>query len=138
VVRTYVAGCRCLEDFQPRAGQLTRRHLEANRVFLHRAGDTRSRSYSPSFRTGGPVGTGLIALIFGGALLWLLGSHHPFTPAGYAGYLARGAVFGKSHFVGIQHGPTSTGRSWLGAPTYGHLSMIIRFRILWGWDIQKE
>jgi regulator of protease activity HflC (stomatin/prohibitin superfamily) len=29
------------------------------------------------------------------------------------GYLIRGAVFGRSTFVGVQRGPTSAGRSWL-------------------------
>ena len=46
-------------------------------------------------------------------LIWLAGSANPFTPAGYVGYLTRGAVFGRSAFYGIQRGPTSTGRSWL-------------------------
>lgn len=47
------------------------------------------------------------------ALIWLLGSSNPYTPAGYAGYLTRGAVFGRSQFHGVQQGPTSAGRSWL-------------------------
>jgi regulator of protease activity HflC (stomatin/prohibitin superfamily) len=46
-------------------------------------------------------------------LVWLLGSSNPFTPAGYVGYLTRGAVFGQSRFHGVQHGPTSPGRTWL-------------------------
>jgi regulator of protease activity HflC (stomatin/prohibitin superfamily) len=45
--------------------------------------------------------------------VWLLGSHNPYTPAGYVGYLTRGAVFGRSTFYGVQRGPTSAGRSWL-------------------------
>jgi regulator of protease activity HflC (stomatin/prohibitin superfamily) len=45
--------------------------------------------------------------------IWLLGSSNPFTPAGYVGYLTRGAVFGKSSFYGVQRGPTSAGRTWL-------------------------
>jgi regulator of protease activity HflC (stomatin/prohibitin superfamily) len=45
--------------------------------------------------------------------VWLVGSSNPFTPAGYVGYLTRGAVFGRSTFVGVQRGPTSTGRGWL-------------------------
>jgi regulator of protease activity HflC (stomatin/prohibitin superfamily) len=45
--------------------------------------------------------------------VWLLGSHNPYTPAGYVGYLTKGAVFGKSRFYGVQRGPTSPGRSWL-------------------------
>ncbi|MEY4722545.1 MAG: hypothetical protein RLZZ324_58 [Candidatus Parcubacteria bacterium] len=39
--------------------------------------------------------------------------HNVETPAGYAGYVTQGAVFGKTKFVGIQNGPTSSGLSWL-------------------------
>lgn len=46
-------------------------------------------------------------------LVFLLGSTNPFTPAGYVGYLTRGAVFGRSRFYGVQTGPVSAGRSWL-------------------------
>ena len=46
-------------------------------------------------------------------VVWLLGSSNPFTPAGYVGYLTKGAVFGQSRFHGIQRGPTSSGRTWL-------------------------
>jgi regulator of protease activity HflC (stomatin/prohibitin superfamily) len=46
-------------------------------------------------------------------LVWLVGSRNPFTPAGYVGYLTKGAVFGKSTFDGVQRGPTSAGRTWL-------------------------
>ena len=45
--------------------------------------------------------------------MWLLGARNPYTPAGYVGYLTKGAVFGKARFHGIQRGPTSAGRSWL-------------------------
>ena len=45
--------------------------------------------------------------------VWLLGSRNPFTPAGYVGYLTKGAVFGQSRFYGVQRGPTSPGRTWL-------------------------
>jgi regulator of protease activity HflC (stomatin/prohibitin superfamily) len=45
--------------------------------------------------------------------VWLLGSTNPFTPAGYVGYLTRGAVLGRATYYGIQRGPTSAGRSWL-------------------------
>jgi regulator of protease activity HflC (stomatin/prohibitin superfamily) len=56
----------------------------------------------------------LVVLLFGAAaFIWLLGSHNPFTPAGYVGYLTKGAVLGKSRFYGIQKGPTSAGRTWL-------------------------
>jgi regulator of protease activity HflC (stomatin/prohibitin superfamily) len=51
----------------------------------------------------------LIAII----VLWLVGARNPYTPAGYVGYLTRGAVFGRATFAGVQRGPTSAGRSWL-------------------------
>ena len=55
-----------------------------------------------------------IALLGGVATLaWFLGSSNPFTPAGYVGYLTKGAVVGKSRFYGVQRGPTSAGRTWL-------------------------
>jgi regulator of protease activity HflC (stomatin/prohibitin superfamily) len=46
-------------------------------------------------------------------VVWLAGSRNPFTPAGYVGYVTKGAVFGKSSYVGVQRGPTSAGRTWL-------------------------
>ena len=54
-----------------------------------------------------------VVIAFAAAVVWLAGSSNPYTPAGYVGYLTRGAVFGRSSFYGIQRGPTSTGRSWL-------------------------
>jgi regulator of protease activity HflC (stomatin/prohibitin superfamily) len=47
------------------------------------------------------------------AVVWSLGAANPFTPAGYVGYMTKGAVMGRSHFYGIQRGPTSPGRTWL-------------------------
>lgn len=55
----------------------------------------------------------LLPLFLLAAIVWLLGSRNPYTPAGYVGYLTKGAVFGKARFYGIQRGPTSAGRSWL-------------------------
>jgi regulator of protease activity HflC (stomatin/prohibitin superfamily) len=56
----------------------------------------------------------VFVVLFGFAILvWLAGSRNPFTPAGYVGYLTKGAVFGQSRFYGIQRGPTSPGRTWL-------------------------
>ena len=52
-------------------------------------------------------------LLFATLVIWLLGSRNPYTPAGYVGYLTKGAVFGKARFYGIQRGPTSAGRTWL-------------------------
>jgi regulator of protease activity HflC (stomatin/prohibitin superfamily) len=38
---------------------------------------------------------------------------NPSTPAGYVGYVTRGAVIGRASYVGLQTGPTSYGLSWL-------------------------
>ena len=46
-------------------------------------------------------------------VVWLMGSGNPFTPAGYVGYLTKGAVLGQARFYGVQRGPTSPGRAWL-------------------------
>jgi len=55
----------------------------------------------------------LVPILLIGAVVFLVGSSNPVTPAGYVGYITRGAVFGREHFVGLQTGPTSTGRGWL-------------------------
>jgi hypothetical protein len=47
------------------------------------------------------------------AALALTGCHNPATPAGYVGYLTRGAVIGKVAYVGLQTGPTSYGLGWM-------------------------
>jgi regulator of protease activity HflC (stomatin/prohibitin superfamily) len=47
------------------------------------------------------------------SFVWLVGSRNPYTPAGYVGYLTKGAVLGHSRFYGVQRGPTSPGRTWL-------------------------
>jgi regulator of protease activity HflC (stomatin/prohibitin superfamily) len=52
-------------------------------------------------------------LLLAAPFVWLAGSSNPFTPAGYVGYLTKGAVFGQSRFYGTQRGPTSPGRTWL-------------------------
>ncbi len=54
-----------------------------------------------------------IALVPVCAFVWMIGARNPSTPAGYVGYLTRGAVFGTSTFQGIQRGPTSAGRTWM-------------------------
>jgi len=61
----------------------------------------------------GAMAAALIVLAGIAALIWLLGSSNPFTPAGYVGYLTKGAVIGHSRFYGVQRGPTSAGRTWL-------------------------
>jgi regulator of protease activity HflC (stomatin/prohibitin superfamily) len=58
-------------------------------------------------------GTALWLLGGVATLAWFLGSRNPFTPAGYVGYLTKGAILGKAHFQGVQRGPTSAGRTWL-------------------------
>ena len=55
----------------------------------------------------------LLFLLGATVFVWLVGSRNPYTPAGYVGYLTKGAVFGKSGFYGVQRGPTSAGRQWL-------------------------
>jgi regulator of protease activity HflC (stomatin/prohibitin superfamily) len=47
------------------------------------------------------------------SLIGLTGCKNPGTPAGYVGYLTRGAIVGKASYVGLQTGPTSYGLSWL-------------------------
>jgi regulator of protease activity HflC (stomatin/prohibitin superfamily) len=66
------------------------------------------------FVTGGAMLAGLLLIAL---FIWLSGSANPFTPAGYVGYLTKGALFGQSRFYGVQRGPTSTGRTWLLAVT---------------------
>lgn len=53
------------------------------------------------------------ALIFVIFMGWFIGSSNPDTPAGYVGYLTQGAVMGKKHYVGLQTGPASPGRTWM-------------------------
>lgn len=59
------------------------------------------------------AGAALVVLLGLIVVVWSLGSSNPFTPAGYVGYLTKGAVIGQSRFYGIQRGPTSPGRTWL-------------------------
>jgi regulator of protease activity HflC (stomatin/prohibitin superfamily) len=47
------------------------------------------------------------------SVLAVAGCGNPATPAGYVGYLTRGAIVGKASYVGLQTGPTSYGLSWL-------------------------
>jgi regulator of protease activity HflC (stomatin/prohibitin superfamily) len=51
--------------------------------------------------------------LVGAALIFFLGSSNPVTPAGYVGYVTRGAILGHVRFIGLQTGPTSSGRGWL-------------------------
>lgn len=53
---------------------------------------------------------GFLGLLFALTCFFNLGNQE--TPAGYVGYVTRGAIFGHTHFVGLQEGPTSTGLTW--------------------------
>jgi len=74
-------------------------------------------SASPLYRVAAAARVGVVALALfvstAGTLVWLAGSSNPYTPAGYVGYVTRGAVFGRSSFYATQRGPTSPGRGWL-------------------------
>src|SRR6188474_1111212 len=59
------------------------------------------------------TGVMLVLGLAAATVIWLMGSRNPYTPAGYMGYLTKGAVFGHSRFYGVQRGPTSAGRQWL-------------------------
>src|SRR5581483_11456729 len=74
-----------------------------------------NRYRKPLFWLLGIVAVLLVAKFSAYAVLSYLGwgYHNPVTPAGYVGYVTRGAVVGKSEFVAIQEGPTSPGSGWL-------------------------
>jgi regulator of protease activity HflC (stomatin/prohibitin superfamily) len=55
----------------------------------------------------------LLPIVLIGFVVFLFGSSNPATPAGYVGYVTRGAIFGHEKFVDLQTGPTSSGRGWL-------------------------
>jgi regulator of protease activity HflC (stomatin/prohibitin superfamily) len=54
-----------------------------------------------------------VIVIGASTFVWLAGSRNPYTPAGYVGYLTKGAVMGQSRYYGVQRGPTSPGRTWM-------------------------
>ena len=58
------------------------------------------------------LGVAVVALLICIAIFFF-GSSNPVTPAGYVGYVTRGAIFGHEKFVDLQTGPTSSGRGWL-------------------------
>jgi regulator of protease activity HflC (stomatin/prohibitin superfamily) len=64
-------------------------------------------------RKGTTAVAAVTVLVLVTSLIWLAGSSNPFTPAGYVGYLTKGALVGRSRFYGVQRGPTSPGRAWL-------------------------
>jgi regulator of protease activity HflC (stomatin/prohibitin superfamily) len=72
-----------------------------------------SDALAPRIPSIAALGAALMLLGGATALAWFLGSSNPFTPAGYVGYLTKGAVLSRAHFYGVQRGPTSAGRTWL-------------------------
>lgn len=71
--------------------------------------------YDSEERGGGGfwIAVGVVVLTVFASCVWLIGASNPETPAGYVGYLTKGALFGQTRFVGLQTGPTSPGREWL-------------------------
>jgi hypothetical protein len=55
----------------------------------------------------------ILAAVLLPVALTLTACSNPATPAGYVGYLTRGAVVGKVTYVGLQTGPTSYGLGWM-------------------------
>jgi len=85
-------------------------------VLFHRkdsSGDALDVSQLPIIRRVTTAGVALAAFGLATLVVWFFGSSNPFTPAGYVGYLTKGAVIGQSRFYGVQRGPTSPGRTWL-------------------------
>jgi regulator of protease activity HflC (stomatin/prohibitin superfamily) len=78
----------------------------------HDAGDQPGISPFPTVVSLRIALIGVIALGLA-IVIWLMGSSNPYTPAGYVGYLTKGAVFGRASFQGTQRGPISAGRRWL-------------------------
>ena len=74
---------------------------------------TRVRPSMPLRGFGAASAALAILATLGIAVIWLMGSRNPYTPAGYVGYLTKGAFIGQSRFYGVQRGPTSAGRGWL-------------------------
>lgn len=53
----------------------------------------------------------LVVILLG--FIWLSGSSNVQTQAGYIGYIRQGSFLGKIEYIGLQTGPTSSGRHWL-------------------------
>jgi len=52
----------------------------------------------------------LAIVLFAG---WFVSSPNLEIPAGYCGYITQGSIFGKRSFVGIEKGPSSTGKKFM-------------------------
>jgi regulator of protease activity HflC (stomatin/prohibitin superfamily) len=55
--------------------------------------------------------SGVLVALMG--VMYVFGFHNVSTPAGYVGYVTQNEVFGQTHYVGLQQGPTSTGLGFL-------------------------
>jgi len=56
---------------------------------------------------------GLVVVSVFSFLVWFVMSPNLEIPAGYAGYITQGSIFGRRQFIGIEKGPSSTGRKFL-------------------------
>ena len=61
----------------------------------------------------GAIAATLVSLVLVTMVGCEIGFHNPSTPAGYWGYVVKGAVAGKSEFVEVEEGPSSTGAHWM-------------------------
>jgi hypothetical protein len=59
------------------------------------------------------IGLVVLLVTLGTLVTNCVGCYNPETPAGFEGYVQRGAVFGQTHYYGSQVGPVSTGLGWL-------------------------
>lgn len=71
------------------------------------------KSHSRNRESGAVVILALAAVFLIGLLVWVFGASNVETPAGYVGYVRQGAVLGKTKFIGLQTGPTSSGKCWM-------------------------
>lgn len=82
---------------------------------MNRESISNSAGLSTFFKTLGYAAPVLVVLWFVAFCVcdWGIFYSNPVTPAGYAGYVTRGALAGKTQFVKVQYGPTSSGAGWL-------------------------
>src|SRR5437764_868421 len=94
---------------QPRARQLTpSASLEYVVLFPAKRDSGASPEVSKVMsiaRPGSAARIAAVVVLFVATFIWFTGSSNPFTPAGYVGYLTKGAVMGHSRFYGVQRGP---------------------------------
>jgi regulator of protease activity HflC (stomatin/prohibitin superfamily) len=66
---------------------------------------------------GGGVGVLVVLASLIWLFTWMTMTNNRATPAGQLGYVTQGSVTGKSTFLGMQKGPTSTGKIWMAEVT---------------------